>query len=345
MPTAENNSNITVLCQSMLATLDSDIDLPNGIKLLAGSKVLVLPQTIADCILTPDGTSLAEAWPNLSKEGHGHEALTTFATELVRLSTRQTTSEETLIGYSAALVKQSNCITDARMRLEGIATQVGYLGASTVSVMANPQFEFEELTENAGEISFAVSSESLLKNGKIDHFLLTIPELSISGKKFEAIDGAAQIAFTPFGYMSNQKLSVAVCAVDNYGNRSRTTLKTTTLVVYGIQPPTIVAPLDGAIVDDLTPTVILEPMQVIGDLSDTPKYVRVQVAKDSLFQDLAFDNGTKTAPTEDNSVPIIEGLEAGKTYFARARWTGDFLGDSPWSRAISFKTTTEEAGE
>lgn len=345
MPTAENNSNITVLCQSMLATLDRDIVLPNGTKILAGSKVLVLPQTIADCILTPEGTSLAEAWPNLSKAGHGHESLTQFATELVRLSTRQTDSEEALIGYSAALVKQSNSITNARMRLESLATQVGYMGASTISVLANPQFEFEELTENAGEISFTVSADSLLKNGVIDHFLLTIPELSISDKKFEAIDDAAQIAFTPFGYMSNQTLSIAVCAVDNYGNRSRTILKTTTLIVYGIQPPTIVAPLDGATVDTLTPNLVLEPMQIIGELTDTAKYVRVQIAHDSQFQELAFDNGIKSTPTEDNTVPVFEELEAGKTYFARARWTGEFLGDSPWSRTVTFNTTTAGTGE
>lgn len=328
-------------------TLPKDLVSPDG-KILAkaGEKIILLPQTLARCVFCQDGSSLADLLPTFSKEGHGHESLTNFATELVRLSTRQTDSEEALIGYSAALVKQSNSITDARMRLESLATQVGFQSASTITVMVDPQFELDALTENTGEITFAVSAESLLKNGAIDHFLLTIPELAIVEKKIEATNGTAQITFKPFGYMSNQELSISILAVDNLGNRSRTTQKTTTLVVYGIQPAEIVSPLDGAIVDSLTPNVILEPMQVIGDLSDTPKYIRVQAAKDNHFQELAFDNGIKTAPTEDNTVPIFEGLEAGQTYYIRAKWTGDFFGEGPWSRTISFTTPkTDEIGE
>lgn len=328
-------------------TLPEDLCLSDG-KVLAkaGEKIILLPQTLAKCVFCQDGSSLADLLPTFSREGHGHESLTNFATELVRLSTRQTDSEEALIGYSAALVKQSNSITDARMRLESLATQLGYQSASTITVMADPQFELDALTENTGEITFAVSAESLLKNGTIDHFLLTIPELAIVEKKIEAANDTAQITFKPFGYMSNQELSISVLAVDNLGNRSRATQKTTTLVVYGIQPAEIVSPLDGAIVDSLTPNVILEPMQIIGDLSDTPKYIRVQAAKDSLFQELAFDNGIKTVPTEDNTVPIFEGLEAGQTYYIRAKWTGDFFGEGPWSRTISFTTPkTDEIGE
>lgn len=35
----------------------------------------MLPQTIAACVLTPDGTSLARAWKNISKTGHTHSDL------------------------------------------------------------------------------------------------------------------------------------------------------------------------------------------------------------------------------------------------------------------------------
>lgn len=93
MPETEK---IYVLCKDMICRLGSPLTLDNGTVVPAGSAVLLLPQTVADCVLTPEGESLAEAWPTISRDGHSHTEIVDYSTQLIRLSTRLAEVEEKL---------------------------------------------------------------------------------------------------------------------------------------------------------------------------------------------------------------------------------------------------------
>ena len=53
---------IKLLSQSMLGELNSDLVLQDGKTIGAGEKVIIFPETIAECVLLPNGKSLAEGW-------------------------------------------------------------------------------------------------------------------------------------------------------------------------------------------------------------------------------------------------------------------------------------------
>lgn len=82
------SSPITLLSHNMLGTLQHDLTLANGKTVPAGTTVLILPETMASCVLTPENTSLAEAWSSLSREGHTHAEIFDFSAQLIRLSER-----------------------------------------------------------------------------------------------------------------------------------------------------------------------------------------------------------------------------------------------------------------
>ena len=85
-----------LLCQDALSRLEKDLELPDGTLIPKGTLVLLLPQTIADCVMTPDGDSLAEAWPGISREGHTHPEIAQFSKELIELARRVATVESKL---------------------------------------------------------------------------------------------------------------------------------------------------------------------------------------------------------------------------------------------------------
>lgn len=82
------SSPITLLSHNMLGTLQHDLTLANGKTVPAGTTVLILPETMASCVLTPEGESLAEAWPSLARQGHSHAELVDFSTQLLKFSER-----------------------------------------------------------------------------------------------------------------------------------------------------------------------------------------------------------------------------------------------------------------
>lgn len=98
-------SQVTVLCQDMLGVLKTPLTLSDGTVLPAGSSILMLPQTIANCVLTPDGNSLAAAWKSISRDGHAHIEI------------------EELI---AAAQTQSAYLLDRMIKLEAWAAKNGY---------------------------------------------------------------------------------------------------------------------------------------------------------------------------------------------------------------------------
>lgn len=77
-----------ILCQDTIARLESDLALADGAIIPAGSRVLLLPQTIAACVLMPDGESLASAWGKISMEGHSHKEIADYSEQLIRFATR-----------------------------------------------------------------------------------------------------------------------------------------------------------------------------------------------------------------------------------------------------------------
>lgn len=120
MPESEK---IYVLCKDTICRLGSPLTLDNGTVVPAGSAVLLLPQTVADCVLTPDGDSLSEAWPTISRDGHSHEEIAKFSAELIRFSTR-------LTGVESALIEVSDQIIRFATRLEKIEERFAELDSA-----------------------------------------------------------------------------------------------------------------------------------------------------------------------------------------------------------------------
>lgn len=83
------DSEIPVLvCQDILTRLQKDIELPDGTSVPKGTLVLLLPQTMAECVMTPEGKSLADLWDSFSRNGHTHPELVQYSEQLIRFSTR-----------------------------------------------------------------------------------------------------------------------------------------------------------------------------------------------------------------------------------------------------------------
>lgn len=84
----EQNQRTVLLCQDTICLLEHDLVLADGTQIPAGTRVVLLPQTIAACILTPDGDSLADAWPSISRAGHTHDEIVDYSEQLTRYATR-----------------------------------------------------------------------------------------------------------------------------------------------------------------------------------------------------------------------------------------------------------------
>ncbi len=82
-----------VLCQDALVRLSKDLTLPDGRVVPEGTLALLLPQTTAECVLTPDGKSLSAVWSSLSRLGHTHPEIAQFSAELINLARRVTELE------------------------------------------------------------------------------------------------------------------------------------------------------------------------------------------------------------------------------------------------------------
>lgn len=81
-------SQVRLLSHSMLSTLSHDLTLASGNTVPAGTTVLILPETLAEFVLTPENTSLAEAWPSIARQGHSHAELVDFSAQLLKFSER-----------------------------------------------------------------------------------------------------------------------------------------------------------------------------------------------------------------------------------------------------------------
>lgn len=84
-----------VLSSLQIAVAQQDVVDDNG-KILAraGDAIIIVPQTVSQAVLVEKGRTLAEAWPTISRVGHGHEdlegALASYQAELIRLADRIT---------------------------------------------------------------------------------------------------------------------------------------------------------------------------------------------------------------------------------------------------------------
>ena len=79
---------ITLLSHNMLGVLEHDLTLASGKVVPSGTTVLILPETLASCVLTPEGVSLAEVWPSISREGHTHAEIFAMSEQIIRMSER-----------------------------------------------------------------------------------------------------------------------------------------------------------------------------------------------------------------------------------------------------------------
>ncbi len=93
----EQNQRTVLLCQDTICLLEHDLVLADGMQIPAGTRVILLPQTIASCILTPDGDSLADAWPTISRSGHTHAEIVDYSEQLTRCANRLTIVEAKLV--------------------------------------------------------------------------------------------------------------------------------------------------------------------------------------------------------------------------------------------------------
>lgn len=84
----EQNQRTALLCQDTICLLEHDLVLADNTRIPAGTRVVLLPQTIAACILTPDGNSLADAWPGISRVGHIHDEIVDYSEQLTRCANR-----------------------------------------------------------------------------------------------------------------------------------------------------------------------------------------------------------------------------------------------------------------
>ena len=91
-----NENNPVLLCQDTMVRLDNDMILSDGKVIPAGTLVLLLPQTVSECVLTPDGESLAAIWSSISRTGHTHPEIVAFSEQLIRYSDRLAAVEAAL---------------------------------------------------------------------------------------------------------------------------------------------------------------------------------------------------------------------------------------------------------
>lgn len=86
-----------LICSEIVCTLDKELVLQNGQTLAKGTTVLMLPRTVASCVLiegTEEGKelTLADMLPKYSLQGHVHEDdqanLAEYAEQLLEYSNR-----------------------------------------------------------------------------------------------------------------------------------------------------------------------------------------------------------------------------------------------------------------
>lgn len=110
MPTDKENP--LILCQDMLVRLSRPMTLPDGTVVPAGTLVLILPQTVADCVLTPDGESLARVWDSISRSGHTHPEIAAFSAQLTRYADRLAAVETGLANVEAGVAQMTASLTE-----------------------------------------------------------------------------------------------------------------------------------------------------------------------------------------------------------------------------------------
>lgn len=85
---------ITLLSHSILSMLEHDLELPGGQVIQAGMPVCILPETLAQCVLMPDGRTLAEFAQGVDQTGHTHTEIIGLAEQMIRMSSRLAAIEQ-----------------------------------------------------------------------------------------------------------------------------------------------------------------------------------------------------------------------------------------------------------
>jgi len=117
--------------------------------------------------------------------------------------------------------------------------------------------------------------------------------------------------------------------------RAQRNARFTTANIF-VDPPQILTPSDGAGDVGPQPTLTTEAFSVKNG-SDTHVQSRYQIATDSGFATIVWDSGDVGDALTEIQVPDGT-LSEGTTYYVRARHTGDKLGTSGWSQAITVTT-------
>ncbi len=99
---AGQTENPVLLCQDCLVRLRKAITLSDGTRVPAGTLALLLPQTVAACIMTPEGESLAAVWDSISRSGHTHAEIAAYSEQLTRYADRLAAVETGLAQIAAA---------------------------------------------------------------------------------------------------------------------------------------------------------------------------------------------------------------------------------------------------
>lgn len=204
-------------------------------------------------------------------------------------------------------------------------------------VVAPPEIAIGLEVSNIADTQFSATGKCLLPgNRKISKFVLSVPELEIKNQEFLAENNSAILSFrVPETVSFGTTITVTVKAVDDLGNESPEATVVATVKDVAVEAAQIIYPTQNAQNVSLSPTIQVSAFGVIGGIEDTPKSIRVQIATDPAFENIAWDS-EELEPSENISVPIS--LERKSVYYVRSRWTGNNLGQGSWGKSLEFET-------
>ena len=205
-------------------------------------------------------------------------------------------------------------------------------------VVGKPIATLGEYASNLAENTFIVESTPLLQSNSVSHFLMTIPELDINKKRFDADNNASQIRFiVPESISTGSLINLEIVSVDICGNQSQPLTAKLSVINEHSYPAQISWPLMDATDIYRIPVIMLEPFKPFLNSSDVAAKTQIQIANDSGFTNMVWDSGEVPAV---QSIACGISLESEREYYCRARWRSLRNGIGKWSKTIRFRTGT-----
>lgn len=206
-------------------------------------------------------------------------------------------------------------------------------------VVSTPQIDISNVAKGF-TYTLHCSAMSLLLSNPLDivFFVLSIPELNIINKVFNATNDAFETSFTIPQVFDETKITISVYAMDSQNNKSEVNTKTCPVVEAKVLPPIILYP--GAdqevnIADGMT----ISTNDFVAYGGDTHYQSSWKITEDS--------GGSNVIITENNSADLLkhtfdtyainDKLFGNQEYYAHAQHIGSTIGPSIWSRPVKFR--------